>query len=92
MTVESRSSIAYRMALVATGEFDAMVSLSEKSDWDVAAGDLIVREAGGRVTSGEGEMLRYNQARPVQNGVIAAGPELLDRLLQRLREHPEAKS
>jgi myo-inositol-1(or 4)-monophosphatase len=92
MTVESRSSIAYRMALVATGEFDAIISLSEKSDWDVAAGDLIVREAGGRVTSGEGETLRYNQVRPVQNGVIAAGPELLDRLLQRLREHPEAKS
>ena len=76
LTVESRASIAYRMALVAKGEFDAMISLSDKSDWDLAAGDLIVREAGGRVTSQTGEMLRYNQARPVQKGVDLrrAGP------------------
>jgi myo-inositol-1(or 4)-monophosphatase len=90
LTVESRASIAYRMALVAKGEFDAMISLSDKSDWDVAAGDLIVREAGGCVTSMEGEALRYNQPRPVQKGVICAGPLLLDRLLQRLREYPAA--
>lgn len=88
LTVESRASIAYRMGLVARGDFDAMISLSDKSDWDLAAGDLIVREAGGRVTSQSGEMLRYNQARPVQQGVICAGPALHDRLLERLREFP----
>lgn len=88
LTVESRASIAYRMALVAKGDFDAMVSLTDKSDWDLAAGDLIVREAGGLVTSQTGEMLRYNQARPVQQGVICAGPALHARLLERLREFP----
>ena len=88
LTVESRASIAYRMGLVAKGEFDAMISLSDKSDWDLAAGDLIVREAGGRVTSQAGATLRYNQARPVQKGVICAGPALHDRLLERLREFP----
>jgi len=86
LTVESRASIAYRMALVAKGEFDAMISLSDKSDWDLAAGDLIVREAGGRVTSQDGAMLRYNQPRPVQKGVVCAGPALHARLLERLRE------
>ena len=88
LTVESRASIAYRMALVARGDFDAMISLTDKSDWDLAAGDLIVREAGGRVTSQTGEMLRYNQPRPVQQGVISAGPALHQRLLERLREFP----
>lgn len=88
LTIESRASIAYRMALVAKGEFDAMISLSDKSDWDLAAGDLIVCEAGGRVTSQTGEMLRYNQARPLQQGVVAAGPTLHNRLLERLRELP----
>jgi len=88
LTAESRASIAYRMALVAKGEFDAMMSLSDKSDWDLAAGDLIVREAGGRVTSQVGEMLRYNQIRPLQKGVVAAGPALHERLLERLRELP----
>jgi len=88
LTVESRASIAYRMALVARGDFDAMISLTDKSDWDLAAGDLIVREAGGRVTSQTGETLRYNQTRPVQQGVICAGPALHERLLERLREFP----
>ena len=88
LTVESRASIAYRMALVARGEFDAMISLSDKSDWDLAAGDLIVREAGGCVTSQTGEALRYNQVKPVQKGVVCAGPVLHERLLERLREFP----
>jgi myo-inositol-1(or 4)-monophosphatase len=88
LTVESRASIAYRMGLVAKAEFDAMVSLSDKSDWDLAAGDLIVHEAGGRVTSQTGEMLRYNQVRPVQKGVISAGPAFHALLLERLRELP----
>jgi myo-inositol-1(or 4)-monophosphatase len=88
LTVESRSSIAYRMGLVANGEFDAMISLSDKSDWDLAAGDLIVREAGGCVTSQTGETLRYNQTRPIQQGVIAAGPALHELLIERLREYP----
>jgi myo-inositol-1(or 4)-monophosphatase len=92
LTVESRASIAYRMGLVAKAEFDAMVSLSDKSDWDLAAGDLIVHEAGGRVTSHTGEMLRYNQARPVQKSVISAGPALHERLLERLRELPDLES
>jgi myo-inositol-1(or 4)-monophosphatase len=92
LTVESRSSIAYRMGLVARGDFDAMISLSDKSDWDLAAGDLIVREAGGRVSSQSGETLRYNQPRPVQSGVVCAGPALHERLLERLRELPAIDS
>ena len=92
LTVESRASIAYRMGLVAKGEFDAMISLSDKSEWDVAAGDLIVGEAGGRVTSQTGETLRYNQAHPVQQGVICAGAVLHEQLLERLREFPRPES
>ncbi len=86
LTVETRASIAYRMALVAKGEFDAMISLSTKSDWDLAAGDLIVHEAGGQVTAQDGTKLVYNKAEPEQHGVICAGPALHERLLSRLRE------
>jgi myo-inositol-1(or 4)-monophosphatase len=87
MTVETRSSIAYRMALVAAGEFDGMVSLSEKSDWDLAAADLLVHEAGGRVTTGTGTILRYNNPKPAQESVICANPALHEKLLVRLKEH-----
>lgn len=85
IAVESRSSIAYRMALVAEGAFDAMVSMSKKSDWDLAAADLIVQEAGGRATSGEGAALLYNRKEPVQGSVICAPPILHERLIAKLR-------
>ena len=48
MRVESRNATAYRLCLVASGAFDATVTLAPKADWDVAAGDLIAREAGAR--------------------------------------------
>jgi len=49
MTVETPNSMAYRVALVACGAFDASVSLSPTHDWDLAAADLIVQEAGGLI-------------------------------------------
>ena len=84
--VETRASAAYRMALVTAGEFDAMVSLSPKADWDVAAGDLMVHEAGGRVTTREGDLLIYNREKPQHRSVICAAPQLHARLLARLHD------
>lgn len=84
MAVETRSSIAYRMALVAGGAFDAMLALSAKHDWDLAAGDIVVREAGGCVTNHRGEILRYNGVAPIQASVVAAGPALHQNLMARL--------
>ena len=86
MTVANRSSIAYRMALVASAQFDSMMSLSSKHEWDIAAGDLIVREAGGRVTSHTGTDLTYNQTVPRLRSVICAGPAMHDAILERTRD------
>lgn len=91
ITVETRASIAYRMMLVAEGAFDAMISLSKKSDWDLAAGDLIVQEAGGRVTSGDGTTLLYNRQTPEQADIVCGGPALHRRLVARLREYLPAQ-
>ncbi|MBU6444945.1 MAG: 3'(2'),5'-bisphosphate nucleotidase CysQ [Alphaproteobacteria bacterium] len=88
MEVETRSSIAYRMALVAGGGFDAMLALSAKHDWDMAAGDLIVREAGGCVTDHRGGSFRYNGPEPVQPSIVCAGPRLHAQLIERLRNVP----
>lgn len=84
MHIETRGSIAYRLALVAGGGFDAMLALSAKRDWDLAAGDLIVREAGGRVTTHCGAALRYNGRETIQPSVVAAGPALHPVLIERL--------
>lgn len=86
MVHETRASVAYRMALVAAGEFDAVVSLTHKSDWDIAAADLIVSEAGGLTTTRDGELLLYNGEKPDHPSVICAGPALHARLLQRMHE------
>ncbi|MEM8578760.1 MAG: 3'(2'),5'-bisphosphate nucleotidase CysQ, partial [Pseudomonadota bacterium] len=45
-----RPSLAYRLSLVAQGRFDAMFTFRPSWEWDIAAGSLIVEEAGGVVT------------------------------------------
>jgi myo-inositol-1(or 4)-monophosphatase len=84
MDIETRSSIAYRVALVAKGSFDAMMALSAKRDWDLAAADIIVTEAGGMVTAHDGSALIYNRADALQVSVVAAGPLLHKKLLERV--------
>ncbi|MDX2484336.1 MAG: 3'(2'),5'-bisphosphate nucleotidase CysQ [Pseudodonghicola sp.] len=75
-----RPSLAYRMALVAQGRYDGMLTLRPSWEWDVAAGDLILHEAGAICTDRRGARLRFNNPRPQVNGVIAAGRPLYDRL------------
>ena len=84
MRVETRNSVAYRMALVADGSFDATLSLSAKRDWDLAAADIILREAGARITDRQGHPLVYNRAGAVQPSMVAAGSRLHDEILAQL--------
>jgi len=84
MNVIQRDSVAYRFALVASGDVDAALGLNSKNDWDLAAADLIVREAGGRVTSHDGRPLIYNTERPTHRSFIAAGPAMHDVLFARV--------
>jgi myo-inositol-1(or 4)-monophosphatase len=84
MEIESRNSVAYRMALVASGAFDAMIALSAKRDWDMAAADLIVREAGGIMTTHDGQIPRYNGEQAIQPSAICAGPLLYPQIFSRL--------
>lgn len=76
MQVENPNSIAYRVALVAAGRFDAAITMASIHDWDLAAADLILQEAGGVITSIEGETPKYNRNSVLQPSVLAAGPAL----------------
>ena len=84
MQVESYSSIAYRVVLVAAGRHDAMISLTVKRDWDLAAADLILWEAGGMLTDAAGEKLIYNRPSAAQRATIGAGPKLSPLLLAKI--------
>lgn len=81
--VAFRSSLAYRLCLVAQGRFDAMITLRPTWEWDIAAGTLIVSEAGGTATDQCGSALLFNNPHPQLNGLVAAG-DLHAPLLARL--------
>lgn len=79
-----RPSLAYRLARVAEGRFGAMLTLRPSWEWDIAAGDLIIREAGGLISDRTGHPLRFNNPLPQLNGVIAGGARLHQALLDAL--------
>lgn len=80
------NSIAYRMALVACGKFDACINLKPQHDWDIAAAELILREAGGRSTNRQGEQYEFAHGERTNQNVIAANPALHQKLLSKLDE------
>ena len=55
------ASLAYRLALVADGRLDFSLAKRNAHDWDLAAADLLVHEAGGRLTGSDGKPLQYNR-------------------------------
>lgn len=57
--VEQGSS--YKFCLLAEGDVDYYVRTSFTYEWDTAAGELVLSEAGGRTTSLEGGDLKYNK-------------------------------
>lgn len=77
------NSTLLRMAFVASGEWDATLVMGEKSDWDLAAGTILVEEAGGKATTHLGEPLVFNRRVPAQRSIIAAGEALHPLLVRR---------
>jgi myo-inositol-1(or 4)-monophosphatase len=73
-------SIAYKLARLAAGMADATVSITPKNEWDIAAGVLLVQEAGGRVTDLKGSLHDFNQPDTLVDGVMAASNEAFDRV------------
>ncbi|MGL5008843.1 MAG: inositol monophosphatase family protein, partial [Paracoccaceae bacterium] len=79
-----RASLAYRMCLVAEGRHDAMLTLKDAWEWDIAAGALIAARAGAVVTDRAGRALPFNSPHPQTMGVIVAPPALHMGLMARL--------
>ncbi len=77
---------AYALASVAAGRLDAYWEQSA-NPWDIAAGALIVEEAGGRVTDGRGLPLDLNQPT-----VLASNGHIHRRLVAALAPPSPARS
>jgi myo-inositol-1(or 4)-monophosphatase len=68
-----RPSLAYRLCLVAEGRFDAMVTLRDCWEWDIAAGALIAAEAGAVASDRSGATLAFNRPDRKTRGAVVAG-------------------
>ena len=91
MRFEKRNAIAYRMALVAAGAFDAAIALSPKWDWDIAAGALIATEAGARVTDHHGRPWAFNCLDPRQSSLVCSAPAIHPLIIRRTSPIPLAE-
>jgi myo-inositol-1(or 4)-monophosphatase len=75
-------SLALRLVRVAEGAVEAGLVSSNSCDWDIAAGDLILEEAGGLLTTLDGRRPAYNLPDPVHGELLAGARRLHPRLVE----------
>ncbi len=68
---------AFKLALIASARGDLWVSTAPKSEWDVCAGDVLVREAGGVFVTLDAGQRVYNQSDVLLQPLMLAGPPAL---------------
>mgnify|MGYP006265466023 FL=1 len=66
-------SLALRLADVAAGRHDLVIASSNSRDWDIAAADIILREAGYFLSELDQAPLVYNRSQ-VTRGMLIAAP------------------
>lgn len=91
-TIPRVHSLALRLARVADGSIDAAIAGGNSHDWDLAAADLLVHEAGGALTPLGGGPLTYNRAVPRHGMLVAAGQDRQAALLNLLNDPRVATS
>jgi len=74
-------SLAYRIAMVARGEIAGTFVRPNSNDWDLAAADLILSEAGGDLRDRDGQPPVYGGVSPVQGALVASSGSLLQEML-----------
>jgi myo-inositol-1(or 4)-monophosphatase len=80
-------SLALRLARIAEGTLEVAFAGPNSRDWDLAAADLLVHEAGGRLTTSSGQSLIYNRADTAHPALIAASRARHQRLLGLIGAH-----
>ncbi|MEO1042398.1 MAG: 3'(2'),5'-bisphosphate nucleotidase CysQ [Pseudomonadota bacterium] len=82
------NSTSYRLALVASGQYDATIALARKSDWDVAPGALIAAEADAWIGDHLGRPFTFGQSEAAQPGLVCTARPLSPAVLERLAHLP----
>ena len=77
-TVVPMGSVAYKLALVASGRLDATWTLSPKNEWDIAGGAGLLAASGGWAALIDGSTPTWNNRDTLVPGFIATTPALRD--------------
>ena len=70
------------------GSLDAAFAGGQSRDWDLAAANLIVQEANGRMTALSGDAIEYNRREVVHGVLVAAGRDRHARIVEHFRNRP----
>lgn len=89
-TLPKVNSLALRIARVADGAIDVAFAGANSHDWDLAAADLIVHEAGAALTDFAGHPVTYNRPIPMHAALVAAGRGRHEKLLRLMQDHGAA--
>jgi myo-inositol-1(or 4)-monophosphatase len=81
-------SLALRLCRVADGVLDAAFAGGNSHDWDLAAADLIVQEADGRMSDLSGEPILYNRREVAHGVLVAAGRDRHASIVAHFRNRP----
>ena len=81
-------SLALRLCRVADGRLDAAFAGGQSRDWDLAAANLIVQEANGRMTALSGDPILYNRREVTHGVLVAAGRERHASIVAHFRNRP----
>ncbi len=79
-------SLAYRIAMVARGDIAGTFIRPNSNDWDLAAADLILSEAGGAIRTAENKPLTYGGDSPLHGALVASSGSLLQDMLSVVAE------
>lgn len=80
-------SIAYKLALIAAGKADLVVSVKPKSEWDICAGVALVNASGGKcLTLKQFEEFKFNEINLTKDGIISGNPVLIQKMMESDKE------
>ena len=81
-------SLALRLCRVAQGTIEAAFAGGQSRDWDIAAANLIVEEANGRMTAVSGDTILYNRREVTHGALVAAGRDRHASIVEHFRDRP----
>jgi myo-inositol-1(or 4)-monophosphatase len=81
-------SLALRLCRVAQGSLDAAFAGGQSRDWDLAAANLIVQEANGKMTALSGDAIFYNRPQVSHGVLVAAGRDRHASIVSQFRKRP----